>query len=520
MPACVLVLAACLVSDRPPLARLGLMSDTHVAAARETCEKVARAYAYFQTQGVDAIVNCGDIADRFLPAAYRNYVDVRRKTYPDPATAPREVFVYAGHDEIGFPPAGRAGETNAYAAVRACLGIANAPWDRFELAGFTFLVFPQFGKEGFGRYEKAIAEACAASPGKPVFVIEHVPGACTTQASNFWGDERRRQILSKYPQVVAVTGHAHGTMYDERNLWQGAYTSVNVAGMTHYRPDAVGVSNASRMSGSVLCADLYADRVVFRRRDIVNDCDCGEPWTLSFGNRETMSFERRFTQENAPAFAEGASLSVECPTNGSACAVEFPAAKGAARAYRLTFCRKATDGWKPFSVREEIADYDMPSSQRKAWWRVIVPRALFDGEGEMRARVEPVGFGAFAGPPIEASFAVPVREHGRTLCATECRKVGGNALLTVPGFSKLSGTVTLVMELSVEQPPDREANLRLSSGKFRLFDKMLTPCGNSSLRYAFDVPLPKKGLSDGLRLTVSGRANVTVGTVRIEKGEP
>ena len=519
--ACVLLSAASIaflvgtVRAEAPVARIGFLSDTHVSGDSVSCAKLAKAYDYFRGAHVDVIVNCGDIADRFLPEAYRNYADVRRRTYPESTGAPCEIFVYAGHDAIGFPSVGRQGEANAFAAVRSCLGINHAPWDRFEIAGFTFLVFPQFGKEEYGRYERAIAAACAASSGKPVFVVEHVPGAFTTQASNFWGDEKRRSILSHYPQVVAITGHAHGSMYDERNLWQGDYTSVNVAGMTHYRPDAVGVSNTSRMSGSVICADLYADRIVFRRRDIVNDCDCGDPWTLLFANRESMTFDRRFTAKNAPVFAEDAALGVDCSGKDLACVVNFPAAKGAVRVYRMSFARKVAGGWQTFSVRDEMADYDVPSARRKAHWTITVPHALFDGEDEVGVRVEPLGFGSFAGLPLSTTFVARARKLESAVEVRECRKVGQDILLVAPGFSKLSGMVSLVLELSVEQPSDRAANLRLTSGKFRLFDKMLTPAGNSTLRYAFDVSLPRQGLADELRLTVAGCAHVTVQSTRI-----
>ena len=97
--------AACpvLADGEKPLFKVGLVTDTHVRKTRKSCERVELAYQLFKKHGVEMIVNCGDIADKFYPEGYAHYSAVRRETYPDPATAPRELYVWANHDRMDYP---------------------------------------------------------------------------------------------------------------------------------------------------------------------------------------------------------------------------------------------------------------------------------------------------------------------------------------------------------------------------------------------------------------------------------
>ena len=63
-----------------PALRIGVMTDTHVEATVESCALVRKALELFKAKGVDAIVNNGDIADRFNPAGYKAYRQVVRET--------------------------------------------------------------------------------------------------------------------------------------------------------------------------------------------------------------------------------------------------------------------------------------------------------------------------------------------------------------------------------------------------------------------------------------------------------
>ena len=55
------------------VARVGLVTDTHVGTTMESCARVRAALELFKKKGVEMVVNCGDIADRHYPDGYRCY---------------------------------------------------------------------------------------------------------------------------------------------------------------------------------------------------------------------------------------------------------------------------------------------------------------------------------------------------------------------------------------------------------------------------------------------------------------
>lgn len=70
---------------------------------------------------------------------------------------------------------------------------------------------------------------------KPVFVLAHatakntIIGSCDDQADGVWGSSQALyDIVKDYPNVILFTGHTHYEGHDERNIWQGDFTSINV----------------------------------------------------------------------------------------------------------------------------------------------------------------------------------------------------------------------------------------------------------------------------------------------------
>ena len=245
---------------------IGFMTDTHVLQTRESCARVEGAYKVFRREGCDVIVNAGDIADWFYPSGYKHYRDIANETYPDPNTRPQEIFVYANHDTLHYPK--KPGETkwDAFPHVKELLQIPNDPWDVVKVKGYTFVVVPQ--SLDYDRYDKMIGEACAANPGRHVFLCDHLPGGGTTPMSSVWGDSRRRKVLNKYPQVVALTGHIHGSIRDPRQVWHGEYTCVNAGCLQSWQGDYFGVSPKSKSEYGVFVIDVYPSKLVFRRYDV------------------------------------------------------------------------------------------------------------------------------------------------------------------------------------------------------------------------------------------------------------
>ena len=222
------------VPPEAPAMRIGVMTDTHVGATAESCGLVRQALELFKAKGADVIVNNGDIADRFSPEGYRAYRQVSRETY-GAGYRPQEIFAYAWHDAYGYRdhPRNKAADyaDQAFEELRVLIEAPHAHTAEMLIKGYPFLVMPQFtGRRGFlswGEYEAKVAEACKANPGKPVFVVDHVPPYGTVYNSFNWGCAAARSILDRYPQGVHLSGHVHGSLRTDLLVWQKNVTVIN-----------------------------------------------------------------------------------------------------------------------------------------------------------------------------------------------------------------------------------------------------------------------------------------------------
>ena len=222
-------------ADEKPLLRIGVMTDTHIGKTKESCRRVRMAYELFRKHGVDLMANVGDVADYHYPTGYEAYRETVEEVFADVPAAkrPKELFVYAAHDHFNYGgPKKRSlwskDATPAFADMERLIGASNGPYAQGSVKGFPYVVFPQSMTEGLDlkRCDKMIADAVAANPSKPVFVFAHIPPHGTTRSGS--GSKPKREMLNKYPQVVNLSGHTHGSLVDERAIWQGEFTSVNV----------------------------------------------------------------------------------------------------------------------------------------------------------------------------------------------------------------------------------------------------------------------------------------------------
>ena len=114
-----------------------------------------------------------------------------------------------------------------------------------------------------------------AADGKPTFVILHQPLKSTHNVENAWNspDDKAgtvgaqsvalKAIMSKYENVVLVTGHLHsGFGPDNYNNVDGIH-AVNVPSLTIENKD--GTYNKSGLGYIV---EVYEDEIIFRARDM------------------------------------------------------------------------------------------------------------------------------------------------------------------------------------------------------------------------------------------------------------
>jgi hypothetical protein len=253
--------------NRTPLFRAGLITDTHVVKTKESCRHVKAAWELFAKAKVDLVANIGDIADHHYPSGYKAYREtVDEVIAANPGWKPKELYVYAWHDAYDYK-----GDLNrsvpkyreAFADVMKYLR-ANDTFAEIEVGDSPVLVFPQMlDANEYARYEKMVGDAVERHPDRPVFVLDHIPPQGTVGGGS--GDAWRRRILNKFPSVIAISGHIHGTLQSEKHIWQGEFTAVNCGCMHNWGGSLVGHYVRSRRAYNAIIMEVYKDYVLFRR---------------------------------------------------------------------------------------------------------------------------------------------------------------------------------------------------------------------------------------------------------------
>ena len=403
-----------------PLMRLGVMTDTHVGSSVESCSRLRAACELFREHGADLVINNGDIADHFNPEGYARYRQVFDEVYAG-RPKPREIFVYAWHDAFCYR--GRRFSDVASAApaafedVRLCLRAQNPHTDVIEFRGYAFLVMPQFiGSPGFisfDEYERRVAAACAAHPGKPVFVVDHVPPYATVYNSCNWGEERRRKILDKYPQAVVFSGHVHGSLRNDAMIWQDTFTVINAGCLQKWSGVFPGSPWQRKDAYGVLPVDVCADRLVVRRWDVRDgrEIDPEHPWIVPLPfDAATAPYNRpRLTaREVAPQFAAGAKLQAAAEGHPFAgFRLAFPEVADGAMQYRISAARKQKDGWEDFCSATLCSEFWKHPKDRTGRSTFLMDDRLFDPGVSYRLSVAPVGQYGAVGKPIVAEVTAP-----------------------------------------------------------------------------------------------------------------
>ena len=256
--------------------RLGVLSDIHVSTpscvARDehaknclsTLKPIERALAYFRGKGVDAVVIAGDLTEFGLLDELRAVAGVWNRVFPDDCGADgqkvEKLFILGNHDAIAWRwKSTWTGEEwqgeerrrkwqasiarDPAAAWRECFDEDYAPIQLKTVRGVRFVLAHWPGlPEGEKNWHQGAdvpgleswfsENSGTFADGKPFFYVQHPhpKGTCLfpSVAADSGGSTR---VLSAYPSAVVLSGHAHQPLTDERNVWQGAFTSIGTASL-------------------------------------------------------------------------------------------------------------------------------------------------------------------------------------------------------------------------------------------------------------------------------------------------
>ena len=419
----------------------------------------------------------GDMADAGLVSQLQCVADAWYKVFPgnDSKLDGRPVeklFIYGNHDwegcNYGYDIYGKKSNELTSDHLRR-FGMKKA-WERIfdeeyspiyrkSVKGYDFVGAHwddsegMFNWSGSKRVEAWFAEnGGKLDPSKPFFYFQHPHPKDTCYGSWAWGHDagQSTRALSNFPNAVAFSGHSHYSLLDERSIWQGAFTSLGTGSLRYagepYNEftDADSFENGGaggkvRPDGEKSMASIYDtlpderngylvsvfdDRIVYRRRDFLADCDLGPDWVMPLPAAESkpFAFAARAAKAEPPAFAaeakvkasvgtaltrKAAGAKYKTPDDKAKAAlpavnVEFPPATAGNRPWRYDVRAEKEDGTLVLLKRVLSPDYHLPKVVRS------VKLAFFASElpkgAKVRFVVTPYECYGRAGAPIASDF--------------------------------------------------------------------------------------------------------------------
>ncbi len=330
---------------------LGVVSDIHISLRRENgadtfdgAETYRKALSWLRDAGVDAVVNCGDIADSGILDELAEEARVWREVFT--GDAPERLFVFGNHDVDGFNRRAEKifGEDAAAHLIRRNLdsawqivaGAKYAPVWHKRIRGYDF-VGANWGKENECD-EWLTQNAASFLPARPFFYIRHphVPGTCMADCVNprtLPTDASETALLSAFANAVVLSGHSHASLTDERSVWRGAFSAVNAGSLKYTGPWYKDVAPFGRENDNppgpfntedpykimrridtsdghqAMIARVYDDRIVFERMDVGSMRHLGDDWEVPLA--PGVRYVPPASAFAAPEFPDGAELSVK-----------------------------------------------------------------------------------------------------------------------------------------------------------------------------------------------------------------
>ena len=356
-----------------PNLRFGVMSDVHIGGKPDAAKRAEKALRWFASKGVDAVLCPGDIAHSGLVRELEAFADAWHRVFPENvklmiSTGNHDVDAWSGRWK-NFTEEQMLAQRFNYKdnPAKTWQRLFGQKWDliwRCEVKGYTFIGAQWSSlKPPLDDYFKAHAAELRGA--KPFFYCQHAHPKGTCYAKYLSSNDRGESIhaLSQFPNAVAISGHSHCAISDERTVWQGAFTSIgagcihegacgfdydNVTAYWHpsYRKQFMSSMADSKpwggdeKGGGCELVEVFDDHLLVHRHSLDFGRPIGPAWSVPILARHggPFDFKRRAAQRTAPQFAADAKITaVRCPKGhalegvghkGEPCVyVSFPRAK-------------------------------------------------------------------------------------------------------------------------------------------------------------------------------------------------
>ena len=326
-----------------PRLKLAVMSDIHVNS--EASQKVfVKALEWYRSQDVDAVLVAGDMADLGLVSQLQLVSDAWFQVFPGNKTPEgrpvAQLLQYGNHDvaswrEKDYPdPAERARNLIKF-DPKGCWERAfkeeYTPCFAKTVNGITFVGAHWPGLGGLNAWLDA--NGSRLDPSLPFFYFQHPHPKDTCYGPWAWGhdDGSSTKALSAYPNAIALSGHSHYTLTDERTVWQGAFTSIGTSSLSYtsldynFRENAAGngygvQERRARQMPRLVTTDgkqgmlftICDDHIRIERREFVWGESLGDDWILPVGKgaEKPYAYAKRTPVRLAPEFPRDAEVKV------------------------------------------------------------------------------------------------------------------------------------------------------------------------------------------------------------------
>ena len=348
--------------EAKPNLRVGILSDVHVSDPRPA-QNLERALRFFDKRKVDAVLITGDLVTGNRHREFKLMAETWFKVFPDDRRSDgvriERLFITGNHDVDGFAYGGSMEKAIAAAREDGFFFHREEYWREFfreeykpvmvkTVKGYTFVLrnwLSAFGPNGErGRHDPNPVEGVLASLGlpkdRPFFYAQHEMPNDTVNASwlvkgrrwsNGHDDGISTKFLSKYPNVIAFSGHCHNSLTDEMSIWQGAFTAVNCSCNCGFAFMAPGRENGwscddfnrdppfemDRIDilkiNQGLVMEVFDDAIVLERHDLRNARRLGPDWVIPTGPNapKPYTIEARVKAAKKPAYAKGSEKQVK-----------------------------------------------------------------------------------------------------------------------------------------------------------------------------------------------------------------
>lgn len=405
--------------------KVGILSDVHIKEPEQTCASVLstsywgdgsgggmptsvetyrRALEYFRDRGADAVIVSGDFTDLGVESQFKSFADVWDEVFPSGRRPDggkvEKIFVSGNHEWQGwrYNCVKRAYPDEAQRKRISFNFDHERMWKRYvgedyesvfmkDVKGYKFIGAHWVDASGVPELPEAFRRFESSLPkDKPFFYIQHLhPKGTCSDAIASCDSGISTEVLSRYPNAVAFSGHSHRSLVDERTIWQGAFTSVGCSSLRFVQtPSGWDNGNDHDNADSKLLAPINAykgrqgmfmsvfdDSIRLERREFFHGRSLADDWVIPLrSSSRPYASAFRAAEEKAPQFLPGAVARAERVIGRDRhglrrdlVSVTFPAARQA-----------------PFSAR--VCDYEVAAyaGQRRLQTKFVVSEGSFMDE--------------------------------------------------------------------------------------------------------------------------------------------